>query len=238
MFGQSLSERGRRMEECLEVLAAGLDRGASSPTTGAPCASRRGPYTPGGPPLLYGGGTPAAARRAARFGLPFLAQVVGPRARAGVPGRVHPPRRRRRACASSPRRARRRRLFVAEDVDEGWARYGPHMLHDARMYASWLGGTAAASKSVAPTVDAAARRVRRVPRGHAGPGGRLRPRVRTAPPASALRRMPAGRRVGVAPARRLRRPPCSRLRPRGRRTRRTEPSATASRFGAVRTADA
>ena len=45
-------------------------------------------------------------------------------------------------------------LFVAEDVDEGWARYGPHMLHDARMYASWLGGTAAASKSVAPTVEA------------------------------------------------------------------------------------
>jgi hypothetical protein len=45
-------------------------------------------------------------------------------------------------------------IFVARDVDEGWERYGPHMLHDARMYAAWLGAAAAASKSEAITIDA------------------------------------------------------------------------------------
>ena len=45
-------------------------------------------------------------------------------------------------------------IFVAEDVDRAWTDLGPFMLHDARMYASWLGDTAAASKSTALTIDA------------------------------------------------------------------------------------
>src|SRR6266576_2926594 len=45
-------------------------------------------------------------------------------------------------------------IFVAEDVDRAWERIGPFMLHDARMYASWLGDAAAASKSTALTIDA------------------------------------------------------------------------------------
>ena len=45
-------------------------------------------------------------------------------------------------------------MFVADDVDRAWERIGPFMLHDARMYASWLGDTAAASKSTAVTIEA------------------------------------------------------------------------------------
>jgi hypothetical protein len=45
-------------------------------------------------------------------------------------------------------------VFVADDVDRAWEQIGPFMLHDARMYASWLGATAAASKSTALTIDA------------------------------------------------------------------------------------
>ena len=45
-------------------------------------------------------------------------------------------------------------VFVADDVDRAWEQIGPFMLHDAQMYASWLGDTAAASKSTASTIDA------------------------------------------------------------------------------------
>jgi len=44
--------------------------------------------------------------------------------------------------------------FVAEDPDRAWREIGPHLLHDARMYAEWMGDAASASKSVAPDVDA------------------------------------------------------------------------------------
>jgi alkanesulfonate monooxygenase SsuD/methylene tetrahydromethanopterin reductase-like flavin-dependent oxidoreductase (luciferase family) len=152
MFGQSLAERGRRMETSLAVLRQAWT-GEELEYEGRTVRVTPCPYTPGGPPLLYGGGTAAAARRAARFGLSFLAQAAAPGleqtyrdecARHGVePGMCIIP-----AVGSATS------VFVADDVDEGWARYGPHMLHDARMYASWLGATDAASKSVAPTVDA------------------------------------------------------------------------------------
>jgi hypothetical protein len=42
--------------------------------------------------------------------------------------------------------------FVAEDVDAAWERVGPHLLHDARAYAEWLGEGGAVSKSAASSV--------------------------------------------------------------------------------------
>ena len=45
-------------------------------------------------------------------------------------------------------------MIVARDVDRAWAEIGPHLLHDARMYAQWMGETnVSATKSVAQTVD-------------------------------------------------------------------------------------
>ncbi len=45
-------------------------------------------------------------------------------------------------------------VFVAEDVDAGWDAFGDYMLHDARMYADWMGAeTRAASYSGAETVE-------------------------------------------------------------------------------------
>jgi alkanesulfonate monooxygenase SsuD/methylene tetrahydromethanopterin reductase-like flavin-dependent oxidoreductase (luciferase family) len=102
---------------------------------------------------MYGGGTAAAARRAARFGLGFFAQTwsegleqtyIDECTRLGnEPGMCFIP-----APGSATT------LFVADDVDRAWEQLGPFMLHDAREYASWLGDTAAASKSTALTVDA------------------------------------------------------------------------------------
>ncbi len=44
--------------------------------------------------------------------------------------------------------------FVAEDPDSAWERLGPHLLHDARMYADWLGASGSVSKSSAASVAA------------------------------------------------------------------------------------
>ena len=43
--------------------------------------------------------------------------------------------------------------FVAEDPDEAWDHYGPYLLHDAQMYAEWMGDShASVTKSVARDV--------------------------------------------------------------------------------------
>ena len=55
--------------------SSGRGRARSSSTTVARCGCTPRPITPGGPLLMYGGGSRAAARRAARFGLGFFAQT-------------------------------------------------------------------------------------------------------------------------------------------------------------------
>ena len=152
MFGQSLSERGRRMEASLHALQQAWTGEEFEYDSRTVRVTPR-PVTPGGPMLMYGGGSRAAARRAARFGLGFFAQTWAPGledayrdecARVGnEPGMCFIP-----APGSATS------VFVAEDVDRAWNDIGPFMLHDAQMYASWLQDSAAASKSNAPTIAA------------------------------------------------------------------------------------
>jgi alkanesulfonate monooxygenase SsuD/methylene tetrahydromethanopterin reductase-like flavin-dependent oxidoreductase (luciferase family) len=152
MFGRSLAARGRRMEECLGVLQHAWS-GEEFEYDGRTVRVTPPPTTPGGPMVFYGGGSGAAARRAARFGLGFFAQTWAAGledtyrdecARLGRPAGM---------CVI-PARGTATTMFVADDVDRAWERIGPFMLHDARMYASWLGDTAAASKSTAVTIEA------------------------------------------------------------------------------------
>ena len=45
--------------------------------------------------------------------------------------------------------------FVARDPDEAWAKWGPHLLHDAQAYAEWMGDDIeSATKSIASSVEA------------------------------------------------------------------------------------
>ena len=45
-------------------------------------------------------------------------------------------------------------MVIASDVDQAWADMGPYLLHDAQMYAEWMGiDSNAASLSVAKSVD-------------------------------------------------------------------------------------
>jgi alkanesulfonate monooxygenase SsuD/methylene tetrahydromethanopterin reductase-like flavin-dependent oxidoreductase (luciferase family) len=152
MFGRTLSERGARMEECLEVLREAWT-GEEFRYDGRTVRVTPKPVTPGGPMMMYGGGSKAAARRAARFGMGFLAQTWADGLEATY----------REECARLgtepgmcmiPGPDAVTTIFVADDVDRAWENIGPYMLHDARMYASWLGDSAAASKSTATSIDA------------------------------------------------------------------------------------
>ena len=111
------------------------------------------PFTPGGPLLLLGGGSEIAVRRAARLGLGMITQGGDASLEALY----------REACQQAgnapglfvhPRPGTVTSAFVAEDPDRAWREIGPHLLHDARMYAAWMGEASSASKSAAADVDA------------------------------------------------------------------------------------
>ena len=152
MFGIDPARRGAEMEERLAVLQAALV-GETVTWRGRTATVRPRPFTEGGLRLAYGGGSPAASRRAARFGLDFVGEADRPdlvevyHAEAERVGR--PPG----AClvpsACSPSS-----VFVAEDLDEAWATIGPHLLHDAVAYGAWMGEDHdAVTRSRATTVE-------------------------------------------------------------------------------------
>ncbi|MER7538198.1 LLM class flavin-dependent oxidoreductase [Streptomyces sp. NPDC097704] len=92
------------------------------------------PFTRPHPLLLVGGSSRAAARRAARLGLPFFPSAHLPEletyyrercAEYGTEGWTMMP------AEETPL------LHLSEDPDRTWAEYGEHFLHEARTYASW-----------------------------------------------------------------------------------------------------
>lgn len=151
MAGQDFANRGARMDACLDALLRAF-QGEPFAFEGRPVHVTPPPFTPGGPGILLGGSSGPALRRAARFGLGMVTQGGDPALadryreaceKAGTtPGAfIHPPP----GTVTS--------AFVAEDPDRAWDELGPYLLHDARVYAAWLGGAGSASKSVAETVE-------------------------------------------------------------------------------------
>jgi alkanesulfonate monooxygenase SsuD/methylene tetrahydromethanopterin reductase-like flavin-dependent oxidoreductase (luciferase family) len=111
------------------------------------------PVTPGGPRVSWGGGSPAAAKRAGRFGLDFIAQGGGPELEevyaSAARAHGHEP-----GFCMIPPTDMATTVFVAHDLDEAWAELGPHLLHDVTSYASINeGNTHTASLSRATSVD-------------------------------------------------------------------------------------
>ncbi len=153
MFGRDMKQRGKRMDACLQAMRKAWT-GESFTYEGRPVSVTPTPLTPGGPTLFMGGSSPAAIRRAARFGMGMLGQGGPPELEqlyldackeyGTTPGMfVNPP-------PDAPTS-----VFVAEDPDRAWAEIGPYLLHDANMYAEWMGaGSDRASGSGALTVDA------------------------------------------------------------------------------------
>ncbi|MFD7295020.1 LLM class flavin-dependent oxidoreductase [Streptomyces sp. NPDC059897] len=149
-FDVEWKRRGKLQDELLETLLKAWT-GEEFTYRGRRVRVTPRPFTQPHPLLLVGGSSQAAARRAARLGLPFFPSAHLPELetyyneRLGeygtegwtmMPGKVTP------------------LLHLSEDPDRTWATYGKHFLHEARTYASWQSGDIkSAVKSGAATVD-------------------------------------------------------------------------------------
>ena len=150
-FGLDFQARGARADERLGTL---LDLLRGDEVTVGGRSARISPRpTSGGPQLFIGGGSLAAARRAGRFGLGFIAQAATPglteayqqacREAEHEPGFVQVP---------DPSAATV--MFVTDDVERAWDELGRFLLHDAMTAAAYRHGEASvASISTATTVD-------------------------------------------------------------------------------------
>ncbi len=150
MLGLDWSQRGRRMEETLRTVLAAW-RGEPFDHEGRTVRVTPTPYSNPRPIVFYGGGSPAAARRAARLGLDFYPQVPDAgladryaeecRAVGREPGWVLQP-------PEGPGT-----VFCADDPDAFWERYGHHLLHDARSYDGWQGEQTSLVRDRSTTVE-------------------------------------------------------------------------------------
>ena len=142
LYARSWPTRGADIEERIGQVLEAWAGGVVTP----------GPYSQPHPFLFYGGGSPAAAKRAARLGLGFQPQH-GDRALKDLydetcrslgrePGFVL------RAPAGGPAN-----VFCADDPDEFWERYGHHLLADATAYQEWHGEAGSYVVDHSKTVD-------------------------------------------------------------------------------------
>ncbi len=137
MFGHSLAGRGERMEACIDAIRQAW-RGEPFEFEGRRVHVTPKPLSPGGPPLFMGGNSARAARRAARYGLGMIAGGTNADLEDAY----------LRACQdfgtppglfANPPPGSITAGFVSRDPDRAWREIGPYLLHDARMYSSWMG---------------------------------------------------------------------------------------------------
>jgi alkanesulfonate monooxygenase SsuD/methylene tetrahydromethanopterin reductase-like flavin-dependent oxidoreductase (luciferase family) len=134
-FGCKRATRGRLADQNVSLLRALLS-GEPVVHDGRRIKVAPRPHTPGGPTLMWGGASLAAARRAARYGLGLLANgnVAGMRETYEATCREYG---REPGPALIPEADTPAVTFVADDVDAAWDELGDYLLHDARMYSQW-----------------------------------------------------------------------------------------------------
>jgi alkanesulfonate monooxygenase SsuD/methylene tetrahydromethanopterin reductase-like flavin-dependent oxidoreductase (luciferase family) len=147
-----MGERARVADEHLRLLLDAL-AGTEFASDAGGVRVTPAPVTPGGPSISWGGQSVAAARRAARFGLGFVAQTDGDELGAAYRDECARHGREPGPCVL-PRPEHPATVFVADDVDRAWSELGPYLLHDATTYASWNDNDRTVSLSFAQTVDA------------------------------------------------------------------------------------
>jgi alkanesulfonate monooxygenase SsuD/methylene tetrahydromethanopterin reductase-like flavin-dependent oxidoreductase (luciferase family) len=151
-FGLSLSDRGRLADEKLALLRRLLS-GEIVEHDGRRMRVTPPPRTPGGPTIMWGGASLAAARRAGRNGLGLMANGEVPGMREAYDDACrrngHKP-----GFVLIPKRDAATNCFVAEDVDAAWDEIGTYLLHDAMAYGEWNpDNTVSANIAQAKTVD-------------------------------------------------------------------------------------
>jgi alkanesulfonate monooxygenase SsuD/methylene tetrahydromethanopterin reductase-like flavin-dependent oxidoreductase (luciferase family) len=138
LYGVDFHRRGKIADDKLKVLLQ-AKAGKSFEHDGRRIHIAPTPLTPGGPMVAWGGGSPAAARRAGRHGIGFLAQGGGPELReiyerssreAG-----HEP-----GMCFVPEVDAHLTVFVADDIERAWEELGPYLMHDVSTYSSWNEG--------------------------------------------------------------------------------------------------
>jgi alkanesulfonate monooxygenase SsuD/methylene tetrahydromethanopterin reductase-like flavin-dependent oxidoreductase (luciferase family) len=150
--GADFTGRGRLVEDQLALLLRAKS-GEPFEHEGRRIHVTPAPVTPGGPTVIWGGGSPAAAKRAGRFGLDFFAQGGGQQLEALYAAEARAHGHEPGFCMIPPTDLATT-VFVADDLDAAWAELGPHLLHDVLTYAAInVGNTHTASLSTATTVD-------------------------------------------------------------------------------------
>jgi alkanesulfonate monooxygenase SsuD/methylene tetrahydromethanopterin reductase-like flavin-dependent oxidoreductase (luciferase family) len=143
MFGKSLKDRARLLDSHIELILRAL-HGERFEHEGKPVFVRPLPVQAPEDIILVGGGVPASARRAARFGVgfgPMKPELVDlyleECARLG-----HAPRRYNRPKAGMPLA-----IHLCEDPEKGWKAIERHAVHVITEYAKWAAQEGDASSS-------------------------------------------------------------------------------------------
>lgn len=143
MFGKSLKDRAKLMDDGLEIILRAL-KGERFEKDGRPIFVRPLPVQEPEDIVLVGGGVPASARRAAKFGVgfgPMKGELVdiylSECERLG-----HRPRRYFRPVPGMPMA-----IHLCEDPDKGWEALAPHAVHVITEYAKWAEQEGDASNS-------------------------------------------------------------------------------------------
>lgn len=150
LFGRPMATRGRDLEARIEVLLQAWT-GEEFTYEGRRVRVTPTPYSQPHPFLFYGGGTVAAAQRAARLGLHFQPQHGDPALQTAYDD----------ACRAAGREPGFTMLappgpanvFCSEDPDRFWAEHGRHLLADAVAYQEWHGTAASYVVDTSRTVE-------------------------------------------------------------------------------------
>ena len=148
MFDAPWEGRGPWFDECIDVLLRAWSgeefefRGRTVRVTPRPASD---PH----PTVLVGGRSKPAARRAARFGLPFFPDSADPELRTAYEEACRAEGREPGLMITPPPQVSY--TFVHDDPDAYWDRIGPHLLHEAETYRGWQpeGSTSSAATDAA-----------------------------------------------------------------------------------------
>ena len=150
MFDRDWSTRGEDLETAIRTILTAW-QGEPFEHDGRTVTVTPTPFSQPHPFLFYGGGSTATARRAARLGLGFYPQSPDPEL-ARVYREESEAQGRRPGLVMQPP-AGPANVFCAEEPEEFWDRYGPHLLADATSYAEWQSDTTSLVRDASSSID-------------------------------------------------------------------------------------